>query len=38
LKDVQSARAAAGRPFEISPDGSGLEEVLKERKVPMGVR
>jgi len=33
LKDVQSARAAAGRPFEISPDGSGLEEILKERKV-----
>jgi len=31
LKDVQSARAAAGRPFEISPDGSGLEEILKER-------
>ena len=28
LKDIQSARAAAGRPFEIAPDGAGLEEIL----------
>lgn len=28
LKDIQSARAAAGQPFEISPDGAGLDEIL----------
>ena len=28
LKDIQSARAAAGQPFEIAPDGAGLEEIL----------
>jgi threonine synthase len=32
LKDVQSARAAAGVPFDISPDGDGLEDILRERK------
>ncbi|HTS66723.1 MAG TPA: threonine synthase [Candidatus Acidoferrales bacterium] len=33
LKDVQSARAAAGRPFDIAPDGSALEEILRQRKL-----
>jgi threonine synthase len=33
LKDVQSARDAAGRPYDIAPDGDGLEEILRERKV-----
>jgi threonine synthase len=33
LKDVQSARAAAGAPFDISPEGDGLEDILRERKV-----
>ncbi len=28
LKDIQSARAAAGQPFDMAPDGAGLEEVL----------
>ena len=33
LKDVQSAREAAGRPFDIPPDGDGLEEIVCERKL-----
>src|ERR1022692_4450866 len=33
LKDVQSARAAAGQPYEIAPDGAELEEILRERKL-----
>jgi len=33
LKDVQSARAAAGRPYDISPDGASLEDILRERKL-----
>jgi len=28
LKDVKSAREAAGAPFEIGADGAGLEEIL----------
>src|SRR5579872_1125615 len=28
LKDIQSARAAAGQPFEVTPDGAGLEDIL----------
>ena len=28
LKDVQSARAAAGQPYELAPDGAELEEIL----------
>jgi len=31
LKDVQSARVAVGRPFDIPPDGDGLSEILKSR-------
>jgi threonine synthase len=33
LKDVHAARTAAGHAFDLSPDGGGLEEVLRERKV-----
>jgi threonine synthase len=28
LKDVQSAKQAAGQPHDIAPDGAGLEEIL----------
>ncbi|HLK51023.1 MAG TPA: threonine synthase [Bryobacteraceae bacterium] len=35
LKDIQSARAAAGKPFEVPPDGAGLEEILcRQRLIP----
>ncbi len=33
LKDVQSARTAAGQPFDIAPDGGALEDILRERKL-----
>ena len=33
LKDVQSARKAAGRPFDIAPNGDGLDGILRERKL-----
>lgn len=33
LKDIQSARAAAGKPFEIPPSGTGLEEILCRQKL-----
>lgn len=32
LKDVSSARTAAGAPFEVAPDGDGLEEILRARQ------
>jgi threonine synthase len=28
LKDVQSARSAVTQPFDIAPDGAGLEDIL----------
>jgi hypothetical protein len=28
LKDIRSAQAAVQPPFDIPPDGSGLEEIL----------
>jgi threonine synthase len=31
LKDTRGARAAVGDPFEVAPDGGGLEEILRER-------
>jgi threonine synthase len=35
LKDIQSARAAAGPPFEVSPDGAGLDEILcRQQLIP----
>jgi threonine synthase len=33
LKDVQSAKAAAGQPYDIAPDGVALPEILRERKL-----
>ena len=33
LKDIQSARTAAGRPFEVPPDGAGLEDILCRQKL-----
>jgi len=33
LKDVRSARSAAGKPFEIDPDGSGLADILGRQKL-----
>jgi threonine synthase len=35
LKDIQSARRAAGQPFEVSPDGAGLEDILcRQQLIP----
>jgi len=31
LKDVHSAHAAAGEPFETAPDGSGMDAILADR-------
>ncbi|PWU01866.1 MAG: threonine synthase [Terriglobia bacterium] len=31
LKDIQSARTAAGRPYELAPDGRELEGFLQEQ-------
>ena len=28
LKDVRAAQRAVATPFEVSPDGAGLEEIL----------
>jgi threonine synthase len=33
LKDVRSAKCAAGNPFDIPPDGAGLEDILAEREL-----
>jgi threonine synthase len=33
LKDVQAARRAIGQPFEIPPDGAGLDDLLREREL-----
>ena len=33
LKDVQSARAAAGQPYDIAPDGAALEDILRKREL-----
>jgi threonine synthase len=33
LKDVRSASQAAGRPYDIPPDGDALEDILRERKL-----
>jgi threonine synthase len=33
LKDVRSARRAAGEPFDLPPDGAGLEAILRERQL-----
>jgi threonine synthase len=31
LKDVRAAQQAAGKPFEVEPDGAGLEDILTSR-------
>ena len=31
LKDIRSAQSAVTKPFDIAPDGAGLEAILKER-------
>jgi threonine synthase len=31
LKDVQSASAAVGKPFDLSPDGAELEDILRAK-------
>jgi hypothetical protein len=37
LKDIRSAQAAVTKPFDIAPDGAGLEAILKEQDlVPQG--
>ena len=33
LKDVRAAQQAAGKPFDVAPDGSGLEDILKQRQL-----
>ncbi len=33
LKDIQSAASAAGAPFEIDPDGSGLDQILEGQEL-----
>ncbi|MGO9254783.1 MAG: threonine synthase [Bryobacteraceae bacterium] len=33
LKDIRSAKSAVGEPFEIPPDGAGLEEVLIQQEI-----
>ena len=33
LKDVQSARSAVARPFEIAPDGDGLANILRTQEL-----
>jgi threonine synthase len=33
LKDVQSARSAVTRPFEIAPDGDGLDDILRRQEL-----
>ena len=33
LKDIQSAKSAAGDPFDIPPDGAGLEDILEDREL-----
>jgi threonine synthase len=33
LKDVQAAKTAVGAPFEIAPDGAGLDEILTRQEL-----
>lgn len=33
LKDIRSAKLAVGDPFEIPPDGAGLDEILKRQEL-----
>jgi len=39
LKDIRSAQSAVTKPFDIAPDGAGLEEILQEGDlIPWGAR
>ena len=31
LKDIRSAKSAVGEPFEIRPDGTALDDILREQ-------
>jgi len=33
LKDIHAAQTAVGRPFEVAPDGAGLEDLLKRQRL-----
>jgi threonine synthase len=33
LKDIRAAQQATGKPFEVSPDGNGLEEILRKQRL-----
>jgi len=33
LKDIRSAQSAVTKPFDIAPDGAGLEAILKDRNL-----
>lgn len=33
LKDIQSAKCAVGEPFEISPEGDGLDEIIRAQEL-----
>jgi threonine synthase len=33
LKDIRSAQSAVSKPFDIAPDGTGLEAILKQREL-----
>jgi len=33
LKDIRAAQSAAGRPFDVAPDGAGLEDELKREQL-----
>lgn len=33
LKDIRAAQQAVGSPFEVAPDGGGLEKILHDRKL-----
>lgn len=33
LKDVRAAQSAVKQPFDVPPDGAGLEDILKEQKL-----
>jgi len=35
LKDIRSAKSAVGEPFEIPPDGDGLDEILKQQELTL---
>jgi len=36
LKDTQSAKAAVGAPFDVPPDGAGLDGIIREQELAAG--